>query len=154
MELRNRATGAVITDAQFRAEHPNASFPKVLDARTLERYGYDPILEGPQAAVVPPYQVSIRDGIEEINGQWFTRYIAGPVFTDPDEEAAYRSRMDADQAERIRAERNRLLADCDWTQLSDAPVDAAPWAAYRQTLRDITAQADFPWDVTWPEVPA
>lgn len=50
----------------------------------------------------------------------------------------------------IRAERNRRLADCDWTQLSDAPIDAAAWAAYRQALRDITGQAGFPWAVAWP----
>ena len=31
-----------------------------------------------------------------------------------------------------------------------APVDKAAWAAYRQELRDITAQAGFPWNVQWP----
>ena len=54
---------------------------------------------------------------------------------------------------RIRAERNRRLSDCDWTQLPDAPVDAAAWAAYRQALRDVTVQDGFPWDITWPEQP-
>lgn len=49
----------------------------------------------------------------------------------------------------IRAERNALLAQCDWTQLPDAPVDAAAWVVYRQALRDITTQAD-PFNVIWP----
>lgn len=53
-----------------------------------------------------------------------------------------------------RLTRNRLLADCDWTQLSDAPVDKALWATYRQELRDVTAQPDFPWAVNWPVSPA
>lgn len=57
------------------------------------------------------------------------------------------------QAASVRAQRNRLLADCDWTQLADSTADKAAWATYRQALRDITAQAGFPWTVTWPEQP-
>jgi hypothetical protein len=52
----------------------------------------------------------------------------------------------------IRAERNAKLAACDWTQLPDAPVDAAAWATYRQELRDITTQND-PFDIIWPSLP-
>jgi len=59
----------------------------------------------------------------------------------------------ADAANNVRAQRNRLLSESDWTQLTDAPVDAASWASYRQDLRDITAQAGFPWDVKWPLEP-
>ena len=52
--------------------------------------------------------------------------------------------------ERMRLNRDRLLAECDWTQTADAPVDKAAWAAYRQALRDFPATwepseiADFP----------
>jgi hypothetical protein len=53
----------------------------------------------------------------------------------------------------IRTERNKLLADCDWTQLPDAPADAAAWATYRQALRDVTTQAD-PFAIVWPESPS
>lgn len=53
----------------------------------------------------------------------------------------------------VRAERNAKLAACDWTQLSDAPVDSAAWAAYRQALRDITTQSD-PFNITWPQEPS
>jgi len=28
----------------------------------------------------------------------------------------------------------------------------ATTAAYRQALRDITSQAGFPWEITWPDV--
>jgi hypothetical protein len=52
-----------------------------------------------------------------------------------------------------RAERNKLLAESDWTQMSDAPVDRAAWAEYRQKLRDITTQPGFPADIVWPEQP-
>jgi len=53
----------------------------------------------------------------------------------------------------IRAERNQLLADSDWTQMPDAPVDQAAWATYRQALRDIPQQAGFPTEITWPTKP-
>lgn len=52
-----------------------------------------------------------------------------------------------------RQERNALLAASDWTQVADAPVDQAAWAAYRQALRDLPAStADFA-NIVWPQQP-
>lgn len=56
-------------------------------------------------------------------------------------------------AEGIRAERDRLLSACDWTQLLDAPVDASAWKEYRKQLRDVTKQKGFPKSVQWPIPP-
>lgn len=56
-------------------------------------------------------------------------------------------------AEAVRKKRGDLLVASDWTQVSDAPVDQVAWATYRQTLRDITAQAGFPNEVVWPIKP-
>ena len=56
-------------------------------------------------------------------------------------------------ADDVRKQRNDLLAACDWTQVADAPVDKEAWAAYRQALRDISEQPDFPLSVVWPEKP-
>lgn len=53
----------------------------------------------------------------------------------------------------IRARRNAELSATDWTQVADAPVDKAAWAAYRQALRDIPQQTGFPTEVTWPTAP-
>ena len=50
----------------------------------------------------------------------------------------------------IRTQRNQMLKDTDWTQLSDSPVDKTAWATYRQALRDITTQPD-PFNITWPK---
>jgi hypothetical protein len=60
---------------------------------------------------------------------------------------------DEEKAGQVRAERNSKLAASDWTQLADSTADKAAWAAYRQALRDITAQAGFPWTVDWPAQP-
>ena len=59
----------------------------------------------------------------------------------------------SNKASQMRSSRNRLLAECDWTQISDATVDKAIWATYRQELRDISSQAGFPWEITWPTQP-
>jgi hypothetical protein len=150
MELRNRATGAVVTEQQFRSDNPNTSFPQVLTPEIINDFGYDPVLEGPQAVTVPPYQTSVRDGVVEVNDQWFTHYIA----IEPDAEG--KAAMDAEQATAVRADRNTRLAACDWTQLSDAPLDLdgkSYWALYRETLRMIPQQSGFPWDVQWPPEP-
>jgi hypothetical protein len=54
----------------------------------------------------------------------------------------------------IRDRRNVLLAASDWTQVADAPVDAAAWAKYRQALRDLPAKIKDPTaEVKWPEPP-
>ena len=53
-----------------------------------------------------------------------------------------------------RARRNKLLAECDWTQGKDIPdAVSAQWAVYRQSLRDITTQQGFPDSIVWPEKP-
>jgi hypothetical protein len=58
----------------------------------------------------------------------------------------------AARAARVRAQRDRLLAASDWTQVADAPVDQAAWATYRQALRDLPDAEGFP-DVEMPRDP-
>jgi hypothetical protein len=125
----------------------------------LQALGADPVFEGPQASGGTVYQFSMPSGVEQIDGKWYTKHILGPVFTDTEDataaeqEAAYKAQKDAEQAKAVRTDRNQRLKDTDWTQVADAPVDKAAWAAYRQELRDITAQAGFPWEVQWPTQP-
>lgn len=55
----------------------------------------------------------------------------------------------------IRLTRNQLLANSDWTQLQDnglSDTKRAEWAAYRQTLRDITNTVDLN-NIVWPQKP-
>jgi len=69
--------------------------------------------------------------------------------------------LDEAAAQAVRATRDMKLAtEVDpiagnalrWAAL-DADTQAA-WAAYRQALLDVPAQAGFPHNVTWPEVPS
>lgn len=57
------------------------------------------------------------------------------------------------ESEEVRTQRDALLADSDWTQVSDAPVNHQAWAEYRQALRDLPQQAGFPTEITWPVKP-
>ena len=62
---------------------------------------------------------------------------------------------DVEAWDAIRAERNRLLAECDYTQLVDSPLSTeikAQYVTYRQLLRDIT-NAISPEEVIWPIKP-
>lgn len=161
MEVRVRSTGAVMLEDQLRRWLHETGGPSydTLTPEVMEAIGVDPVFEGPQATGGTVYQYSMRQGVEQIEGKWYTKHILGPVFTDTAEataaqqEAAYKAQKDAEQAASVRAARNSKLAACDWTQLADSTADKPAWAMYRQSLRDVTAQAGFPWNVTWPVEP-
>lgn len=54
-------------------------------------------------------------------------------------------------------QRNKMLDASDWTQMPDADLTSQmkqAWATYRQALRDITDQSNFPDEIVWPISPA
>jgi len=56
----------------------------------------------------------------------------------------------------IKAMRNQLLSECDWTQLPDAVLtleEKSAWSDYRQALRDIPQDYATPDDVVFPIPP-
>jgi hypothetical protein len=133
-------------ESEFRASRPNMSMPQQLSEELLSSLGADVVFEGPQAQPTR-YQFSFADGVEQLNGKWYTKYSVA----DMEQEA--KNALDTTQAEAMRKQRNEKLSECDWTQVDDAPVDKAAWATYRQALRDVTNQAEFPWTVNWPSKP-
>ena len=59
-------------------------------------------------------------------------------------------------ATKIRTKRNLLLAETDYLLMPDYPISEEYLARikkYRQELRDITEQENFPQDVVFPEFP-
>lgn len=59
-------------------------------------------------------------------------------------------------ARQARTKRDRLLSACDYYVMPDYPATEEGLAevkAYRQALRDITKQEDFPFDIVWPDYP-
>jgi hypothetical protein len=165
MQIRVRNTAAVMYEDEFRRLHEGLGLPKLLTEEVINEWGGDIVLEGPQASGGTVYQYSMRSGVREIEGKWYTNYILGPVFIDraaegdlpaqtaAEQETAYRAMKDAEQAANVREQRTLKLKDCDWTQIADSTADKAVWATYRQALRDITSASGFPWTMTWPESP-
>lgn len=161
---RVRSNGNVVSQGEVRKLFPNTSLPRVWSADVCNQLGIDPILESP-APEVTRYQTANKSGVEQdAKGNWVWAWVVGPTFTEyTDEEgvthtaeeqkAAYVQRIDDEQAKAIRADRDKRLAETDWTQVADAPVDSAVWSVYRQSLRDVPSQEGFPWNVVWPTQP-
>jgi hypothetical protein len=148
MEIRIRATGVVMLENEFRSfqAHTTGASWGQTTLEILNQLGADPVLEGPQA-IAGRYQVVYRNGVEQTNGQWYAKYSLA------DMDAAAVTAHNDRQAQAVRSDRDRRLAECDWTQLADAPGDKAVWATYRQALRDLPEAAGFPWEMAWPVKP-
>ena len=60
----------------------------------------------------------------------------------------------------LREDRNKLLQECDWVELNNAPLTSSKkteWQTYRTNLRDITNgldTVDKVKAVTWPTKPS
>ena len=162
MQVRIRQSGQVMYEGEFRALFPNTSMPQQLSEELLNSFGADVVFEGPQATGGTVYQYSMRQGVEQIDGEWYTKYILGPVFIDQvvdgvtttaaEQEATYKALKDAEQAKSVRQTRDQKLADTDWRFRSDM-TPSQEWKDYCQALRDVPSQEGFPWDITWPIEP-
>lgn len=163
-EYRNRTTGVVKTQGQWRNEFANMSLPRVWKAATLDALDLDPVLKSP-AATVGIYQTSVRDGVvQDANGNWVENYVARDMFADTTEdgvtttkaehEAAYQATLDERTATANRATRDIKLAETDFYGLSDVTM-STEMTTYRQALRDITTHANWPnlSDDDWPVKP-
>tara|TARA_B100001989_G_scaffold249648_1_gene225326 strand:- start:703 stop:1074 length:372 start_codon:yes stop_codon:yes gene_type:complete len=88
--------------------------------------------------------------------------------TKPTETEVANKIIELDNAEAmrlLRVERNKLLAESDWTQIDDGPFDISVktlWINYRKQLRDLPATSTPKLDsyyeldltsVTWPTKP-
>jgi len=168
-EYRERTTGEVKTQGQWRADFAHMSLPRVWKAATLDALNLDPVLASP-AATTGDYQISVRDGVEQdANGNWVEKYVARDMFADytdedgvshtkSEQETAYQATLDAKTAEGHRATRNKLLDDTDWTQMNDSPLsneDKTAWATYRNELRNLPDDDAWPnlSDEDWPVQP-
>jgi hypothetical protein len=143
---RIKSTGEIKSQGDVRKMFPNVSLPRVWDEGVLNYLGVDPVFESPTPTTTR-YQTAFKDGVEFKNNKWMWKWVVSEM--DDDAKAS----LDATQAKSVREQRNKLIAECDWTQLEDAPVNKQVWANYRQALRDVPEQAGFPWNVTWPTKP-
>lgn len=127
-----------------------------LTSETLAAIGYAsvtsvtcPIVDDPTKEVVPA-----TPDEQLADSSWLQKWqVTGRQFADETERATAQAAAVEVKAGRVRAERNRLIAASDWAVLPDSSADKSAWAAYRQALRDVTEQPDFPESVEWPTAP-
>lgn len=129
----------------YRQLFPNTSFsPNGPDELFMEQNNCLPVTSWKTHDNATQKLVSVTPYIED--NQVFTVDVADKTQEELDADTA-------SLAAKVRADRNRRLSETDWTQLTDAPVDKQVWATYRQELRDVTNQTEFPRDVQWPTRP-
>jgi len=164
-EYRDRTTGEIKTTRQLREENPNISTPKVWNEYTHDAFNVDPVLHQSRPVDgIGQYQHVLRNGAEQdSDGNWVQAWQIVDMFADDDElgtkaeqEAAYQMQQDSQAAERVRAERDRLLGECDWVAIRARELGQSvpdDWYTYRGDLRQVPEQDGFPHNVTWPTKP-
>jgi len=128
-------------------DNPNTSFSANPTEAALAEWSVFPVIDVPAPSYNPANENCNQVDPIYIDGKWTMAWAVTPA--TPEQIAERTTAKAAD----VRGERNQRLANCDWTQLPDAPVDRAEWAVYRQQLRDVTSQPGFPWTITWPTEP-
>jgi len=162
-EYRNRTTGEVKSQGQWRAAHPNVSMPRVWNQSTLDALNLDAVLETPQPTEnIGQYQKVLRNGVtQDTNGNWIQAWQIVDMFADieggqtkAEQETAYQTNLDNEAAKRNRSQRDSLISKTDWWAVSDRTMTSAQ-TTYRQALRDITSHSNWPnlQDSDWPTKP-
>jgi len=164
-EYRERTTGEVKSQGEWRAAFKNMSLPKVWTSGVCDAMNIDPVLASP-AAKTSAYQTSVRDGVEQnSNKDWVEKYVAKDMFADTtdkdgkkttkeDHEKAYQATLDANTAAGHRSTRDSKLSETDWTAMSDVTM-ADKMKTYRQALRDLPDHKNWPnlEEDDWPTKP-
>ena len=141
------------TLGDLRRDNPQTSFPKKIGDAILASYGIYHVMPETEPEYDDLVQVLVRDvephnnetAIDEDTGETYKtgRWVIGyTVENKPQNQAEANVRNNCD----------RLLAETDWMALSDVTL-STEMSAYRQALRDVTGQSNFPYTITWPTKP-
>jgi hypothetical protein len=129
----------------LRKENPNTSFPKKPSVSDMAAFNVHPVTEvtptlSDDQKLVKTWTPTLADG------EWVLAHQAVDLTEDEIDDAVARV------AAEVRTERNQRLSATDFYALTDVTLSAA-MTAYRQALRNIPEQDDFPSDISWPEKP-
>lgn len=135
---------------ELKLDNPHTSFANNIetDFVTLAEFNIFMVLEG----VKPEFDVLsekvVKADIAKVNDKWIELWQILPLSEDE------KNKLKDEKSFEVRAERNRLLAESDWTQFRDIDESiSAKWVSYRQQLRDISLQEGFPFQVQFPSKP-
>ena len=140
---------------------PNKSFEILPNGKTCtiifyDNIKYNPVIDGMTGKSLPSwdyekyeletnYNSSLLAQIESDYSTWLQK--------------AKQAEKDT-EAQKVRDYRDNLLNACDikhcnpekWMAMSDS--EKLAWATYKQALRDISTQSEFPYTVNWPTIPS
>ena len=132
---------------ELRSDNPQTSFPAEMSEEELAEWEVYSVKEQDPPAYNEQTE-SIEIGTPAlVDGKWIREWTVIPA------ELAEVQRRNVVQAGIIRTERNRLLAATDYSQLADFSGSNHIRVAitnYRQLLREVPQQPNFPWSVVWP----
>ena len=100
--------------------------------------------------------VDVEAHTDEDGNDVATTYIQSHFVGD---DSAKDARLLTDEWTQIRRERDKLLAESDWTQANDTPLASGKvteWGTYRTSLRDLPSDQSSKTkysDITWPTKP-
>ena len=129
---------------QLRKDNANTTFPKNPSAEVLSAFNMFPVRE-----VTP----TLTDG-EKLEKVWVPTLVSGewilPHRAVPKTEEDLATESEVLWAN-LREQRNKLLAETDWTANSDVTM-SPEMSAYRQALRDLPSTVDIN-NIIYPEKP-
>lgn len=135
---------------ELKHDNPETSFPVFVTHEVLAEWGVFPVIQQGPPEFDPATQNLIQV-LPVLQGDvWVEEWEIQPASAKETEQRTQ------EKAAAVREERNRRLAESDWVVIKAMETGTAVPAdvvAERQALRDITAQAGFPWDVQWPSQP-
>jgi hypothetical protein len=150
VKITNGQAQANYTIGDLRKDHPNVSFPRNISDEVLAAYNVFRVTE----LSAPDYNSRTHRLVTQapalVDGVWTVSRIA--VAKDQ----AQIDNETAQVAANVRADRDKRIAETDWMVIKHLELNEnipGVWEVYRQALRDVPAQAGFPWDVNWPTKP-
>lgn len=135
----------------FREENKNKSLPRFFNDLFLASNNIYPVGEDikPEYDLINQKLVKAETPIFK-DEKWITEW---NIISKSQEEIDYEYNQLSTAA---RQKRDMLLASCDWVTAkafeTSTPIPQE-WVSYRQSLRNISSQTSFPYNVSWPEKP-
>lgn len=161
---------------QLRRDNPNVSFPRNVSIEIMSRYGMKPVtveampeynaLTQKVTTATTPTRVVVRlmtekDATDPITNEVNTDLVGTPIYGNEwvltrtvveltEDEIADNA---VETAKANRENRDGLLAETDWTGMSDVTM-TSEMTTYRQALRDLPSHSNWPHlEDDWPTKP-
>ncbi len=147
--------GNPIDEKNFRKLYNNTSFPRSLTTDCVEPFGY-----GLYQYTKPPvpgrhFKVEETVPVRNSDGIFMQTWETGAMSAEEIEKSTELKKLE------IKRLRDEKLRGSDWTMMYDVRENERysdefiqGFLDYREKLRDIPSQKEYPWNVRWPIEPS